>query len=176
MIKKLFFRTIARALFGSRRFSDRSVRAFARGVSNKRILELGSGKKESGEYNYSAKCFFDASNSFVCSDVVPEYGHEIVDAAAMGYKDEFDIILCVNVLEHVFNFCKALDNIYAALKSGGTLVLFVPAFYPLHDEPADYWRFTEHSLRKLLSAFKDVKMTHSGIREYPFAYYLEAVK
>jgi len=94
----------------------------------------------------------------------------------MNFKKEFDIILCNNVLEHIFDFKKAIENIYGALKSNGILILLVPGLYPLHDEPNDYWRFTEHSLRNLLQKFVKIKIEHKGIRRYPFVYYVEATK
>ena len=94
----------------------------------------------------------------------------------MKYSNEFDIILCLNVLEHVYEFQTAINNIHKALKKGGVAVVAVPAFYPLHDEPGDFWRFTEHALKRMFANFKEVTVTHNGKREYPFTYYLEAIK
>lgn len=145
-------------------------------MKNKRILEVGSGKCINGLYQYSAKQFFDISNEFIQSDINPEFGHKILDVTKMRYKEEFDIILCMNVLEHVFDFHNAVKNIYMALKPDGVALIFVPVFYPLHDEPMNYWRFTEHSLRKLLEKFKDVEIRYSGLRRYPFAYFIKAIK
>jgi SAM-dependent methyltransferase len=99
-----------------------------------------------------------------------------VDATSMKFENEFDVVLCMNLLEHVYDFQMVIDNIYDALTKNGLVVILVPAFYPLHDEPHDYWRFTEHSLRKLLNRFSVTMLEYSGIRQYPFAYYVEAVK
>lgn len=82
----------------------------------------------------------------------------------------------MNVLEHVFDFHKAIENTYRALKPNGIAIIFIPVFYPFHDEPADYWRFTEHSMRKLLQSFSQITIKYLGIRQYPFAYYIEAAK
>ena len=145
-------------------------------TGDRRILELGSGPLVSGEYKYSYKYLFDDSNEFIQSDIVEEYGHMVVDVTNMNFEAEFDIIICTNVLEHVFDFQKAIFNIHRALKPSGVALIFVPGFYPLHDEPYDYWRFTEHSIRKLLNNFTQVVIKHYGLREYPFAYYIEAIK
>jgi SAM-dependent methyltransferase len=102
-----------------------------------------------GEDTYSVKFAFHDSNEFMQSDVVPEYGHELVDATTMEFEDEFDVILCLNVLEHVYDFQTAISRIHAALKPGGRVAIVVPDFYPYHDEPNDYWRFTEHALRRM---------------------------
>lgn len=149
---------------------------FSREVRNKKILELGSGKKVKDKYPYSTKQFFDSSNEFIQSDIIAEYGHKVVDVTKMDYHNEFDIVLCMNVLEHVFDYQKAIQNIFNSLKPGGIVIVLVPVFYPLHDEPNDFWRFTEHALRKLLQDFKGVKIKHSGLRQYPSAYYVEAYK
>lgn len=176
MNKKDLLREIVRFTFRVRQFNNKCLKTFAKNVKKKRVLELGSGKKYKGGHYYSAKQFFDDSNQFIQSDVIPEYGHNVIDATKMSYANEFDVILCMNVLEHIFDFQKAIENIYIALKPSGTAIIFVPVFYPLHDEPSDYWRFTEHSIKKLLQNFRTVVIKHSGIRQYPFSYYIEATK
>lgn len=173
---KNFFRIIANFIFRVRQYNNKKVKAFAQNVSNQKILELGSGKKLKGKYHYSAKQFFNDSNEFIQSDINPNFGHQIVDVTTMDFKEEFDIILCMNVLEHVYDYPKAVENLYNALKTNGQLVVFVPVMYPLHDEPHDYWRFTEHSLRKIFVNFSKIKLEKSGIREFPIAYYLELNK
>ena len=150
MIK--LFRTLIYFFIRARQFNNRCLRKFACEVKNKKILELGSGEKTE-EMNYSYKRFFDNSNDFIQSDIVKEYGHKVIDATKIDYQNKFDIILCMNVLEHVFDFHKAIDNIYQALVSGGIVIITIPVFYPLHNEPNDYWRLIEHSLRKLLKEF-----------------------
>ncbi len=176
MNKKEILREIIHLTFRVRQFNNKCIKSFAVDVKNKKILELGSGKKYKGWYYYSAKQFFDNSNKFIQSDIVQEYGHKIIDVTDMNCSSEFDIILCMNVLEHVFDFHKAIDNLYNALKPGGIAIIFVPVLYPFHDEPDDYWRFTEHSIKKLLKNFVNVEIKHSGIRQLPFAYYVEAIK
>ena len=69
----------------------------------------------------------------------------------MDYKNEFDSIICMCVLEHIYDFHKAIKNMYKALKPNGNVIISIPLLYPLHDEPHDYWRFTEHSIRKLFT-------------------------
>lgn len=169
-------RLVAHAVFQPRRFNDRRIREFARSVRNERILELGSGKPVNGEYVYSARRFFDASNEFIQSDVVEEYGHRVIDATSMSFHDEFDVVLCANVLEHVYEYATVISNIHTALRPGGKAVVVVPCMYPLHDQPRDYWRFTEHALRPMLAAFQEIRVRHSGLRAYPFMYYVEARK
>jgi len=145
------------------------VREFAEKVRHKKILEVGSGPK-------SLSGYFDPSNYFLASDIRPDLGYVVVDVTKMEFEEEFDVILCLNVLEHVFDFQLAIANLRRALRRGGTLVVACPTCYPLHDEPGDYWRFTEHALRRLLTGFEVVRLEHGGLRRLPFWHYVEAIK
>jgi SAM-dependent methyltransferase len=172
-IKPLMRRTVFH-IIRTRQFNDKCIKQFAKTIHNKKILELGSGKRIRGKCKYSSKKFFDKSNKFICSDINKKFGHNVIDATKMKLNKEFDVVLCLSVLEHIFDFEKAVKNIYNALKTSGMAVIFVPGFYPLHEEPNDYWRFTEHSLKKILKDFKKVNIRTFGIRQYPFGYYIEA--
>ncbi len=173
---KYLYRKFAHLIFRTRSYGNNAIKTFAKGVENKKILEIGSGEKVKGKYPYSTKQFFDSSNDFIQSDINSTFGHSVIDVTEMKYQKEFDIIICMNVLEHVFDFQKAISNIYNALKETGTAIIYVPAVYPLHNEPDDYWRFTEHSLKKLMAGFRKVTIANSGIRQFPFAYFVVANK
>lgn len=176
MIKKIQ-RLVVHAVADSRKFYYSRVEEFAKRKKKLEILELGSGPLVKGDYYYSAKSLFHESNKFLQSDIDPEFGHKIVDATTMKYRSKFDVILCLNVLEHIYDYQTAVDNMTKALKKGGTLIIALPMFYPLHDEPHDYWRFTEHNLRRMLGEkFTIKKLDHTGRREFAFGYYVEAKK
>lgn len=134
-------RKLVHIVADTRKFYYAKVQAIASRTKRKKILELGSGPLVKGSYYFSTKQLFDQSNQFLQSDIDKSFGHPIVDVTKMKYVDEFDLILCLNVLEHVYDYQKAIANLHKALKKGGTLVIAVPAFYPLHDEPHDYLRF-----------------------------------
>ena len=59
----------------------------------------------------------------------------------------FDVVLCTEVLEHVSDWQSAFRNLAALLAPGGTLIVTCPFFYPLHEQPLDYWRPTPHAMR-----------------------------
>ncbi|MBY0261880.1 MAG: class I SAM-dependent methyltransferase, partial [Phycisphaerales bacterium] len=48
--------------------------------------------------------------------------------------------------EHVADWRSAFANMAALLKPGGKVLLTAPFFYPLHEEPYDFWRPTRHTI------------------------------
>lgn len=61
------------------------------------------------------------------------------------------------------------------LKQGGTLILSVPLIFPHVPEPSDYWRFTEESIKYLLSlsGFTNFTIIPIGERWTAAAYLLD---
>jgi SAM-dependent methyltransferase len=157
----------AHLLLATRKWSDRTVREALGDASSQRILEIGSGRQDLGADAYSLKPLFPEAAEFVQSDVNPAFGHRVVDVTDMSIDQEFDAILCLYVLEHVFDVRAAVDNMRKALRPGGKVFIAVPHVYPYHDEPIDFWRFTEYSLRELCRDFSAVEIRHKGIRRFP---------
>lgn len=60
---------------------------------------------------------------------------------------QFEILLCTEVLEHVADWDRAFHNLAALCSPGGEILITCPNFYPLHEEPHDYWRPTSHAFR-----------------------------
>jgi SAM-dependent methyltransferase len=162
----------------TRKFTNDNLKRVAGRTHDKKILELGSGKEYKGHYYYSAKRYFDEYNDFMQTDIDPTFEHPILDITKSTYKDEFDMILMCNVLEHIYDYKLAITKSYEALKDNGTLIVVVPYFYPIHDEPHDYNRFTKYKLFKLFEDQFDIV----DFREYgwhkkiPFSYFIELRK
>lgn len=60
----------------------------------------------------------------------------------------FDSILCSDVLEHIADPFALFVEMARVLKPGGHLLVFVPFFYHLHEQPHDYFRYTEYALKR----------------------------
>ena len=67
--------------------------------------------------------------------------------ADVPVKPRADVVFCEQVLEHTPNPWLAVRNIRALLRPGGHAVISVPFMVRVHNEPADYWRFTAAGLR-----------------------------
>lgn len=169
-------RSIAHVLLGTRDWSDKAAVEIARAQPAMKILEIGSGRQDLGKNAYSLLDVFPPEADFVQSDVNPAFGHRIVDVTDMAIEEEFDLILCMYVLEHVYDVQAAVTNMCRALKPGGRMLIAVPHVYPYHDEPIDFWRFTVHSLRQLCSGFSSVEIQHKGPRRFPKALLVTATR
>lgn len=89
------------------------------------------------------------------------------DAIALpfGY-DSADVLLALDLIEHIKADVAALFEFWRVLKPGGILVLTAPAhkwLWSLHDEQlGHYRRYTRRELRQKLSLFNVIKLTHFG--------------
>jgi SAM-dependent methyltransferase len=119
-------------------------------ICNARILDIGSGNSDNrsslGPGNTLHRLDYPATNRRY--NRLPDiFG----DACRLPVVDaSCDVVLLLEVLEHITDAETALLEIKRVLRCGGRLYLSVPFLYPLHDEPADYRRFTIHGLRQLL--------------------------
>lgn len=120
----------------------------------KRILEIGAGMGR------NVKFYIDQCDEVVASDIFPgqvDYmknkfqGYrqfetillDIMEDQLDAYFGRFDTILCINVLEHLPDDYLAVKKMKSLLKSGGYLILMVPAWQKLYckmDENVGHYR------------------------------------
>lgn len=91
-----------------------------------------------------------------------DYHYDVTD---LKFKSSsFESIFCNQVLEHVEDPQRALQEMHRVLERKGKLLIGVPFFYYLHGLPHDYYRFTEKGLNKLLgdAGFKIIILQATG--------------
>ena len=69
-----------------------------------------------------------------------------------------DVVTIFEVLEHVKNPDKAVQNIYKILKKKDVCLCSVPFNFHIHDEPNDFYRFTNYGLKYLFRNFQHVEI------------------
>ncbi|MEM7283506.1 MAG: methyltransferase domain-containing protein [Pseudomonadota bacterium] len=73
------------------------------------------------------------------------------NASCLPFQDgSVDTVILLEVLEHLEEPRRALEEIQRVLKPGGTLLLSLPFLYPLHDAPYDFQRYTAFGLQREL--------------------------
>ena len=80
-----------------------------------------------------------------------------VDNMSFG-NEIFDMVLMLEVLEHVENPFSASKELFRVLKKGGKLIVSTPFIFGIHEAPADYWRFTKYGLQNIFKFFADIKI------------------
>lgn len=85
---------------------------------------------------------WDYSQIHVCADL---------EAIPMA-SNQADVVLSTQVLEHVRDPARVLREANRVLRPGGKLYLTAPQGWPEHQQPHDYFRFTQYGLRGLLAS------------------------
>ncbi len=61
----------------------------------------------------------------------------------------FDTIVLSDVLEHIRTPEELVREMHRVLRPGGHVVMNVPFYYGLHEQPFDYYRYTRHALKSM---------------------------
>ena len=73
------------------------------------------------------------------------------DGQALPFRTEsFDVVMALDVLEHLLSPEQCVREAARVLRSGGQLILQTPFLYPLHDMPHDFQRWTLQGLEALV--------------------------
>jgi len=76
----------------------------------------------------------------------------------------FDTVILSDVLEHIFKPELLWHEMFRVMSPGGRLILNVPFFYWIHEQPHDYFRYTEFALKKFSedSGFELIQLRPTG--------------
>ena len=141
---------------------------------NTLILDVGAGHGD----------FLEAYKTYphVLLDVYPYPKVDVVcDLTQVNpfRKETFDVILLMNVLEHVFSPMDLLDSLRKILKPNGCIILTIPFLLKIHQAPLDFVRYTHFAIEKIakqknfelqvISGFYDpVGLVRETLRYYHF--------
>jgi len=79
------------------------------------------------------------------------------DIHNLEFSDEqFDVAVCISILEHIENPQKAIGELERVLKPGGVIWVQIPFHHPYHGSPKDYWRASPDGLRVWMKAFEEI--------------------
>jgi SAM-dependent methyltransferase len=114
------------------------------------LLDVGCGNKPYRNLFVNVDCYigleFDTPESRAAN-----YAEFFYDGHHFPFNDaSYDVVLCNQVLEHVFNPEEFLNEIFRILKPDGKLLLSVPFVWDEHLQPLDYARYSSFGLRSLL--------------------------
>jgi len=114
-----------------------------------RLLEIGCGSKAKSQLVgrfVDRHVGLDHAGSPHGLDRVDLLGDAHAIPAANG---SFDCVLSTAVLEHLEEPAAALAEACRVLAPGGTAIYTLPLFWPLHEEPRDFYRYTRYGAEHL---------------------------
>ena len=128
-------------------FYDSNLRQHAKGE----LLDLGCGKVP----------LYEAYREFITDNTCVDWDNkfhknEYLDYALdltknLPFNDsEFDTIILSDVLEHIPVPEQLWKEMARILSTNGKIIMNVPFYYWLHEEPYDYYRYTEFALRRFV--------------------------
>ena len=116
-----------------------------------KVMEVGidGDPKPGGNYKY-----FGIGNDYKTLDTLERVHPDIVADICNTKlpKEEWDLIILSQTIEHIFDFRSAIKECYRLIKPGGFLIIDCPFICPYHGTNGydDYWRISHTALKILL--------------------------
>lgn len=133
----------------ARRGLYKGIAELANELSGDSLLDLGCGSKPyRGLFTHSNYMGMELDTE---QNRTAGHAELFYDGTSFPFDaDEYDSVLCNQVLEHVFNPDEFLTEMFRVLKPGGQLLLTVPFVWDEHEQPFDYARYSSFGLQHLL--------------------------
>ncbi len=119
------------------------------GAAGLRVLDVGCGDEPYRPY-------FAAAAEYVGVDPASPHADVQARAEQLPLADEsFDLVLCIQVLEHVDDPGRAVGELRRVVRPGGRVLAATHGTYVYHPDPGDHWRWTHTGLERLFAASGD---------------------
>jgi SAM-dependent methyltransferase len=119
---------------------DSSLKRYAGGI----LLDVGCGAKPYYKESYGVERWIGLDMADNPEADIHGTAYDIPLEA-----ESVDTVLCTQVLEHLETPNVAFASFYRVLRENGRLILSVPQYWPLHEEPRDFFRYTTIGLRRV---------------------------
>ena len=132
------------------------------------LIEIGSFQVEGQSYVANLRPLF-ADSDYTGCDMRPGPGVDrIEDVHHLSFATAtVGTVLMLETLEHVKNPVQALTEMFRVLRPGGLVVISSVMDFPVHEFPADYWRFAPQGFELLLESFSPRRVYIQGLPLFP---------
>lgn len=144
----LYWRKTASSLLFRNRIST-AIGQFARG----KVIDLGAGAMnykdmiEKTGATYHSLDYAPTETKYQ-KDIQLDY---VGDIQNLPIEDsQFDTVFCSQVLEHISEPQRAVNEMSRIIKIGGYAIISTPHLAYLHNEPYDFYRYTKYGLKHLV--------------------------
>lgn len=121
----------------------KQIQKFSNYITGK-VLDVGAGSFDRYQELFTTE-------SYTRMEIKAGPGIDVVGTAYdIPFPDNsFDSVISTQVFEHLARPIDAAKELYRVLKRGGHALVTVPQANELHEEPHDYFRYTDHGLKAL---------------------------
>lgn len=134
-----------------------SFRDFAKG----KVLDIGCGNKPYRD-------LLKHCEAYIGCDIVQsseELVDIICDATNIPLENEsMDTVISTQTIEHIGDYKGMLREANRVLKIDGCIIISGPMYWPIHEEPHDYYRFTKFGFKYILeeAGFEIIQINPNG--------------
>jgi len=133
----------------TQRFLHENIHRFTEDTASNcdfKVLDVGCGQRPYEGYFVHPQLYIGVDISSKVADI-------IATAENLPFGNSyFDVVLCMQVLEHVEEPKKVLEEIKRVLRKEGVLILSTHGFWTEAHESTDYWRWTMQGLQKAIES------------------------
>jgi SAM-dependent methyltransferase len=132
------------------------------------LIEIGARAAEGQAGMADVRSIFRADVHIGC-DIRPGPGVDrIEDVHHLSFEDDSaGTVVALETLEHVADPIRAVEEMHRILRPGGVLAISSVMFFPIHEHPSDYWRFTPQGFELLLAPFESKVVMAQGYELMP---------
>lgn len=130
--------------------------------SKGKVLDIGCGNKP-----YESE-FNGLIENYIGCDIIQSNQNK-VDILCPANKiplenETFDTVFSTQTIEHVEDHQGLLNEAFRVLKKEGFIIVSGPMYWPLHEEPYDFFRFTKHGFKYILekAGFEIIEIISNG--------------
>ncbi len=132
------------------------------------VIEIGSFRVAGQEEIANLRSLFIGKEYIGCDARSGPGVDRIENAERLSFEDgSVGTLVCLNVLEHIWDVMAASHEMVRVVKPGGIAVVSTVFHFHIHNYPDDYWRFTPEGLWRLLEGFPKRLCGQQGYRKTP---------
>lgn len=132
------------------------------------IIEIGSYLVPDQLYSADLRPLLEGKRFIGCDSREGPGVDRIEDVHTLSFSDQsIGSIFLLETLEHVRDPIRAMAEVHRVLRPGGVVIASSCMDTPVHEHPADYWRFPPQGFDLLLASFSPRRVYVQGRPDFP---------